>query len=73
MTVATRFLLVVVGALITIAGVVFTLQGLGYLAGSFMTGAAAWAVVGPVIAVAGLSLTGFGLLPRRPAGGRRGS
>jgi hypothetical protein len=73
MTVTTRVLLVVVGALIAVAGIIFTLQGLGYVNGSFMTGATVWAVIGPVIAVAGLSLMGFGLLRRHPAGGRRGS
>jgi hypothetical protein len=70
---ATRVLLVMAGALITIAGTVFTLQGLGYVTGSFMTGATAWALIGPVIALAGLALMAFGLLRRHPAGGRRGS
>ncbi|MGH3190204.1 MAG: hypothetical protein ACRDPY_27545 [Streptosporangiaceae bacterium] len=73
MKATTRVLLTVVGALITIVGIVFTLQGVGYVTGSFMTGATQWAVIGPVIAVAGLILMGFGLLRRRPAGGRRGS
>jgi hypothetical protein len=46
----TRVLLVAAGALIAIAGIIFTLQGLGYVGGSFMTGATAWAVIGPVMA-----------------------
>jgi hypothetical protein len=73
MPVTTRVLLVVVGALIAIAGIIFTLQGLGYVNGSFMTGATVWAVIGPVIAAVGLVMMGFGLLRRRPAGERRGS
>ena len=70
MTLTTRVLLVVVGVLIGIAGIVWTLQGLGYVTGSFMTGATLWAVIGPVTAVAGLALIAFGLLRRRVPGGR---
>ncbi len=73
MKATTRVLLVVVGALIAIAGIVFTLQGVGDVTGSFMTGATQWAIIGPVIAIVGLVLMGFGLLRRRPGGGRRGS
>jgi hypothetical protein len=66
----TRLVLVVLGALIGIAGIIWTLQGLGYVTGSFMTGATVWAVIGPVTAVAGLALIAFGLLKRRAPGGR---
>lgn len=71
----TRVLLVAAGALIAMAGIVFTLQGLGYVGGSFMTGATAWAIIGPVIALAGLALIGLtliaaGLLSRRILGRR---
>ena len=70
MTVTTRVLLVTIGGLIGITGIVWTLQGLGYVTGSFMTGATLWAVIGPVAAVAGLALIAFGLLRRRVPGGR---
>lgn len=53
-------LLVVVGVLVAAAGVIWTLQGLGYIGGSVMTGVTLWAVVGPVVAVAGAALAGFG-------------
>ena len=62
-----RILLVGAGVLVTIAGVVFTLQGLDLLGGSVMTGVTFWAVVGPLIAVAGIALAAVGLLHRRPA------
>lgn len=52
--------LVVLGALLALAGVVWTLQGLGYVGGSFMTGATIWAVIGPIAAVAGLALVAIG-------------
>jgi hypothetical protein len=60
-------LLIGVGALITIAGVVFALQGLGYVGGSAMSGVTFWAVAGPVIALAGIALAAAGLLHRRSA------
>lgn len=44
------------GAILVVLGGVFTLQGLGYLAGSPMTGVTLWAVVGPVLVVAGIAL-----------------
>jgi hypothetical protein len=60
-------LLIGVGALVTVAGIVFTLQGLGYIGGSVMTGVTFWAVAGPLIALAGMALAGFGLRRRRSA------
>ncbi|GAA2729305.1 hypothetical protein [Cellulomonas aerilata] len=44
----------VLGVVLIVMGAVFTLQGLGVLAGSPMTGATLWAVVGPVLVVVGL-------------------
>ena len=52
----TRVLLVGAGSLITVGGVVFTLQGVGVIGGSFMSGTTTWAVAGPLIALAGLAL-----------------
>ena len=54
-----RRLLTLVGAVLAVAGVVFTLQGLGFLHGSSMTGVTAWAIAGPVIALAGLGLVSY--------------
>jgi hypothetical protein len=58
-------LLIGFGALATVAGVTFALQGLGYITGSVMTGATLWAVLGPLIAVIGLSMVAAGLRARR--------
>lgn len=44
------------GALLTLAGVIVTLQGVGVIGGSAMSGVTFWAVAGPVIAVAGLAI-----------------
>jgi len=46
----------VVGAVMLVAGAVFTFQGLGVLEGSPMTGSSFWAVAGPLIAGFGVSL-----------------
>ena len=56
-----RVVLVSVGFLLMLAGVVFTLQGVGVLGGSVMSGVTFWAVAGPVIALAGLALAVIGL------------
>ena len=63
-----QLVLVVVGALAALTGIVWTLQGLGYVNGSFMTGATLWAVIGPVVALAGLAMIIAGLRGRRRAG-----
>jgi hypothetical protein len=59
-----RLVLVGLGFLLTLAGVVFTLQGVGVLGGSVMSGVTFWAVAGPVIALAGLALATIGLRDR---------
>jgi hypothetical protein len=64
LTLATRILLVAAGSLITLGGVVFTLQGVGVIGGSFMSGTTTWAIAGPLIALVGLALVALGL--RRP-------
>jgi hypothetical protein len=60
----TRILLVAAGSLVTLAGVIFTLQGVGVIGGSFMSGTTTWAVAGPVIALAGLALIALGVRAR---------
>ena len=60
-------LLVGVGVLITVVGIIFALQGVGMIGGSVMTGVTFWAVVGPVIALAGIALATVGLRHRRSA------
>ena len=62
----TRILLAGAGLLIAVVGVIFTLQGVGVIGGSFMSGTTTWAVAGPVIALVGLALVILALR-RRPA------
>jgi hypothetical protein len=51
-----QVLLVVIGVAAALAGIIWTLQGLGYVGGSFMSGVTVWAVIGPVVALAGIVL-----------------
>ena len=60
-----QIVVVVIGLLAALAGTVWTLQGLGYVGGSFMSGATVWAVIGPIVALAGLVLITLGLRRRR--------
>lgn len=48
--------LLVCGLVLVAVGVLWTLQGLGYVAGSVMSGVTVWAIVGPVVAIAGVYL-----------------
>jgi hypothetical protein len=47
---------VALGILLTVVGVIWALQGLGYIGGSSMSGSALWAIVGPIVAAFGVSL-----------------
>jgi hypothetical protein len=57
--------LVVIGAAATVVGLVWTLQGLGTLEGSPMSGVAVWAKVGPAVSGLGVALVIVALRRRR--------
>jgi hypothetical protein len=57
-------LLVVVGAVITIVGAVWALQGFGVIGGSFMSGNHTYVIVGPLVALVGLAVALYGLRRR---------
>ena len=44
------------GILAAVAGGVFTLQGVGVLGGSFMSGSATWAIIGIALVITGIAL-----------------
>ena len=54
-------ILTAVGLVLTVAGVIWALQGFGVIGGSFMSGDSVWAIIGPIVAVVGLVLTGIGV------------
>jgi hypothetical protein len=60
-----RYLLAGAGVLLVLVGLVWTLQGLGYIAGSVMSGVTLWAVVGPLVMLAGVALVVVGIRGRR--------
>ena len=59
--------LTAVGVIATIAGVIWALQGFGVIGGSFMSGTSVWALIGPIVAVIGLLVTGIGIRRARSA------
>jgi len=46
----------IVGALLVLVGVIWILQGINILPGSFMTGQTKWAIFGAIAAVIGIAL-----------------
>ena len=55
-----RPLSLVVGVVLVLIGLLWAGQGLGWIGGSPMTGVTLWAVVGPLVALAGVSLIVWG-------------
>ena len=51
-----RILLSILGVLLVLTGVVWFLQGINLLPGSFMTGQTQWAVYGVLAIIAGVGL-----------------
>ena len=49
-----RNTVVIVGVIITLAGLLFSLQGFGAVSGSSMTNTSTWSVLGPIIALVGV-------------------
>ena len=49
-----KIVLNIVGGVIFLAGLVFFLQGINVLPGSYMTGDPKWAIIGTVMMVAGI-------------------
>lgn len=52
----TRVVVFALAVLMVAVGLLWTLQGLGYVGGSPMTGVTVWAVIGPALAGLGVAL-----------------
>ncbi|MBX7267966.1 hypothetical protein KIF24_19280 [Micromonospora sp. Llam7] len=52
------------GLLAVVVGAVWTVQGLGYVEGSVMTGQRIWAILGPALVLVGLALLWLGIRAR---------
>lgn len=59
-----KWWLVGLGVVLVVLGAVWTLQGMGYLEGSFMTGQKLWTAIGVLCVVGGLLLAVGGLRRR---------
>ena len=55
-----KWVFLVIGVLLVLTGIVWTLQGLDVLGGSAMSGVTLWAIIGPIVAVVGLVLAIMG-------------
>ena len=60
-----RTVALALGVLMVVVGIIWTLQGLGHLEGSPMTGVEIWAVLGPAVAGFGVALGIVALRGRR--------
>ena len=57
---------VVVGVVLALLGLVWTLQGFDVLQGSSMSGTTTWSIIGPIVLVIGVVLAAVGVRGRRP-------
>ena len=57
-------LLVVIGVIVALAGLLFTLQGFNVMTGSSMSDSTFWSVAGPVVLLVGLAVAGLGVRGR---------
>jgi drug/metabolite transporter superfamily protein YnfA len=60
-----RIGLVVVGIVVALFGLLFTLQGVGAVGGSPMSNTTTWSVLGPIIAIVGVIVAVAGWRRRR--------
>ncbi|MDR6971252.1 vacuolar-type H+-ATPase subunit I/STV1 [Leifsonia shinshuensis] len=65
----TMWLLVVVGIVLVLIGLLWTLQGLNVLGGSVMSGSPVWGTIGPIVLIVGVVLIIVALVRRRRRSG----
>jgi hypothetical protein len=58
-------IVVLVGALVALAGLLFTLQGFGAVSGSPMSNTTEWSILGPIIALIGIAIAFAGWVRRK--------
>ena len=61
-----RWVAAAIGVLMFLVGLLWTLQGLGYVGGSSMSGNETWAMIGPAFGGLGIALVWVALQRRRP-------
>ncbi|WP_314503574.1 hypothetical protein [uncultured Microbacterium sp.] len=53
------------GVILSVVGLIWTLQGVGILGGSVMSGESLWAIIGPIVLLVGVGLIIVGMSRRR--------
>jgi hypothetical protein len=61
-----RSAIVVLGVLVALAGLLFTLQGFGAVQGSPMSNTTTWSILGPIVAAIGVAVAVAGWRWRKP-------
>jgi hypothetical protein len=61
-----RIAVVVLGVIVALFGLLFSLQGFGAVAGSPMSNTTTWSVLGPIIALVGIAVAVAGARMRKP-------
>ena len=57
---------VIVGVVVALVGLLWSLQGFGVVSGSPMSGTTTWSVIGPIVVVIGVVVAVIGTRGRRP-------
>ena len=61
-----RIAIALLGVLVALFGLLFTLQGFGVVGGSPMSNTTTWSILGPIIALIGIVLAVAGWRGRKP-------
>lgn len=60
-----KWLFLILGIVLVLIGLLWTLQGLNVLGGSVMSGSPLWGTIGPIVLIVGVVLILVALLRRR--------
>ena len=60
-----RIAVIGLGIVVVCFGALWALQGFGVLGGSPMSGTTTWSIIGPIVAVVGIAIAGFGVRMRK--------
>ena len=57
---------VILGVVLVLLGLLWSLQGFGVIGGSVMSGTTTWSIIGPIVLLVGALVTSVGIRGRRP-------
>jgi hypothetical protein len=61
-----RIVIIVVGIILACFGALWALQGFGVVGGSPMSNTTTWSIIGPITALIGIAIAGYGARKRKP-------